>query len=352
MPGGPDRLRLHAAQRQGRGHLGDEPGRSEAATASCSRWKAAAGACRTGRPTERSCWSANYISVSESISIWSTSPSGEKVLLTPREGAEAVFYASARFGGDGKGIYVITDRDSEFQRLAYLDLATETAPLADPPSSGTWTSSTSPRTARPLAFVINEDGLGGPAPAGHGHAGRSVRRRSSPRAWSRPGVAPEQPRPGLHLVLRRAAPTDVYSLDVTTGKVDALDRERDRRPEHRAPSSSRSWSAGRAFDGRASPASSTGPPRRFTGQAAGRSSTSTAGRKGQFRPGFLGRNNYFINELGVAMIYPNVRGSTGYGKTFLKLDNGLQREGLRTGHRRAAGLDRDAAGPGRRPRSW
>ena len=30
----------------------------------------------------------------------------------------------------------------------------------------------------------------------------------------------------------------------------------------------------------------------------------------------MGRNNYYINELGVAMIYPNVRGSSGYGKTF------------------------------------
>ena len=38
---------------------------------------------------------------------------------------------------------------------------------------------------------------------------------------------------------------------------------------------------------------------------------------------FLGRNNYFINELGCAMIFPNVRGSAGYGKTFVKLDNGL-----------------------------
>ncbi len=50
------------------------------------------------------------------------------------------------------------------------------------------------------------------------------------------------------------------------------------------------------------------------------------GPEGQSRPIFLGRNNYFINELGVAMIYPNVRGSSGFGKSFLKLDNGLQRE--------------------------
>jgi dipeptidyl aminopeptidase/acylaminoacyl peptidase len=33
-----------------------------------------------------------------------------------------------------------------------------------------------------------------------------------------------------------------------------------------------------------------------------------------------------LNELGVALFYPNVRGSEGYGKTFLKLDNGFKRE--------------------------
>ena len=43
-------------------------------------------------------------------------------------------------------------------------------------------------------------------------------------------------------------------------------------------------------------------------------------------PDYLGRNNYFINELGCAMVFPNVRGSAGYGKTFLKLDNGFKRE--------------------------
>jgi dipeptidyl aminopeptidase/acylaminoacyl peptidase len=50
------------------------------------------------------------------------------------------------------------------------------------------------------------------------------------------------------------------------------------------------------------------------------------GPEGQARPSFLGRTNYFLNELGVAFIYPNVRGSTGYGKTFLQLDNGFLRE--------------------------
>jgi dipeptidyl aminopeptidase/acylaminoacyl peptidase len=51
------------------------------------------------------------------------------------------------------------------------------------------------------------------------------------------------------------------------------------------------------------------------------------GPEGQSRPGFIGQNNYLINELGIAIFYPNVRGSTGYGKRFVGLDNGpWQRE--------------------------
>lgn len=46
------------------------------------------------------------------------------------------------------------------------------------------------------------------------------------------------------------------------------------------------------------------------------------GPEAQSRPGFQGRSNYLLNEMGVAIFYPNVRGSTGYGKTFVGLDNG------------------------------
>lgn len=46
------------------------------------------------------------------------------------------------------------------------------------------------------------------------------------------------------------------------------------------------------------------------------------GPEAQSRPGFLGRNNYLLNEQGIAIFYPNVRGSTGYGKRFVAMDNG------------------------------
>lgn len=46
------------------------------------------------------------------------------------------------------------------------------------------------------------------------------------------------------------------------------------------------------------------------------------GPEGQSTAGFMGGGNYLLNELGVGVFYPNVRGSTGYGKTFVSLDNG------------------------------
>jgi dipeptidyl aminopeptidase/acylaminoacyl peptidase len=50
------------------------------------------------------------------------------------------------------------------------------------------------------------------------------------------------------------------------------------------------------------------------------------GPQTQTRPSFSGRIYYYVDELGVAIIYPIVRGSSGYSTTFLKLDNGYQRE--------------------------
>ena len=50
------------------------------------------------------------------------------------------------------------------------------------------------------------------------------------------------------------------------------------------------------------------------------------GPESQYRPGFSPIFQYYLKELGIAVIAPNVRGSAGYGKNFLKLDNGYKRE--------------------------
>ena len=50
------------------------------------------------------------------------------------------------------------------------------------------------------------------------------------------------------------------------------------------------------------------------------------GPEGQSRPDFLGSFNYYVQAMGIALIDPNVRGSTGYGKGYTMLDNGMKRQ--------------------------
>jgi dipeptidyl aminopeptidase/acylaminoacyl peptidase len=50
------------------------------------------------------------------------------------------------------------------------------------------------------------------------------------------------------------------------------------------------------------------------------------GPEGQEQPNFNPRRQSWVNELGAAVIIPNVRGSSGYGKTYLSLDNAEKRE--------------------------
>ena len=148
----------------------------------------------------------------------------------------------------------------------------------------------------------------------------------------------------LAFVLNSAqSPGDVYVLDRasnavtrwTESKVEGLDAGafRSQQPIR--------W---KSFDGREITGFITRPPPKFTGRRPVMIQIH-GGPEAQARPGFLGRWNYYVNELGIAIIEPNVRGSTGYGKTFVSLDNGDEARGLGPRHRRAVRLDRDAARP-------
>jgi dipeptidyl aminopeptidase/acylaminoacyl peptidase len=50
------------------------------------------------------------------------------------------------------------------------------------------------------------------------------------------------------------------------------------------------------------------------------------GPEAQSRPGFSSTVQYWVKELGVAVLVPNVRGSDGYGKTYVAMDNGFNRK--------------------------
>jgi dipeptidyl aminopeptidase/acylaminoacyl peptidase len=81
-----------------------------------------------------------------------------------------------------------------------------------------------------------------------------------------------------------------------------------------------------SFDGRQIPAFIYRPdPARFPGPRPVLIDLH-GGPQAQARPSFLGPESYLMTELGLALIVPNVRGSSGYGLSYLRLDDGERRE--------------------------
>jgi dipeptidyl aminopeptidase/acylaminoacyl peptidase len=273
-------------------------------------------------PDDRKLLVMELVSANESYLWLFDSSSGEKTLLTAREQGEKVMYRAGRFSTDGKGIYAATDFGSDFQRLAYIDLATKKPSFLtthipwdveefDLSSDGKW-----------IVFATNEDG------ASVLRLLDTANRREKPLPKLPNGMItdikfhPNGKEFGFSFLSAQAS--DVYSVDIRIGKLErwtssemgGLNPENFHNPELVR------W---KSFDGKMISGFVYKPMQGFTGKRPVMIEIH-GGPEDQFRPRFLGRRNYFINEMGVALIYPNVRGSSGYGKSFLKLDNGTLRD--------------------------
>jgi len=264
-----------------------------------------------------------YISINESYLHIVNIRTGTKELVTPKTG-EKISWSNARFAKDGKALFVATDQGSEYQRLGRLDLATKALmPLAPKLNWDVEGFELSP-DGKLLAFVSNEDGVS----VLHLIDVKTGRERSVPNLplGVISGLEWHANNRDLAFTLSSArSPADVYSLDVKSGKLErwtesetgGLDAQSFVEPE---------LVKLKSFDGLGISAFVYRPdPMRFPGRRPAIISVH-GGPESQSRPGFQARNNYYLNELGVALVVPNVRGSDGYGKTFLTLDNGFKRE--------------------------
>lgn len=266
---------------------------------------------------------AQYISANESYLWLVDAQSGKKTLLTPKTGNEPVAYDGALFSRDGQGLYVISDRGSEFQRLSYFDLATRT--YTELTSQIPWDVEDFDlsKDGKLLAFVTNEDGRSVL------HLLDTATRQARPVPKLPPGLIygiiwhPNNKDLGLTLLTARF-PADVYSLDVTTNQLQRW-TESETGGLNTANFAEAELIRWKSFDNKMISGFLYRPPSRFTGKRPVIIDIH-GGPESQSRPIFQGRDNFFLNELGVALLMPNVRGSTGYGKTFLKLDDGKLRE--------------------------
>jgi len=246
---------------------------------------------------------------------------GQKTRLGP-DAADSGWF-EARFAADGKGVFLISNVGSDFNQLVYLDMSSRRATPLRPEWKWDVDDVEVSPDARFVAFVANEDGYG----KLHVIDAQSHAEANLP-AIDKGVITAIRWRPvghelGFSMASART-PGDTYSINLDTKQVDrwtfsetgGLEAAQFSEPQliH--------W---KSFDGRAISGFLYPAAARFTGPRPVIIDIH-GGPEGQFRPTYIGVRNYYVNELGISMIFPNVRGSTGYGKTFLNLDNGVKRE--------------------------
>ena len=275
---------------------------------------------------------SKYVSISESYPGEVDLAAGT-LRLFPVDGGKAAF-GDFRFAGAGSAVYFVSDepvrgRQGEFLTLRYHDPAT--AEFRQLTGEVPWDVEAFEMAGdgRHLAYILNEDGIN--------------RLHVLALPERKPVALPELPvgligglsfspdGKRLAMTLNTASsPSDAYVIDLSNGRlarwtrseVGGLDTTRFASPSLIRYST---------FD-------RVGGKRRTIPAFYYRPATAVAetklpvvinihgGPEGQASPNFSATTQFLVNELGVAVLVPNVRGSSGYGKSYLRLDNAEKRE--------------------------
>ena len=251
---------------------------------------------------------------------------GEKTALMPTgtKRGDKIAYGEARFCKDGKGIYATTDSGSEYMNLAYVELGRPEIKYLVTGTAAKWDVERFDlsRDGKMLAYVKNEDGASVLHVLSLARKGQLAVPKLPPGVITSLGWHPNSHELGFSLT-NAPGPGDCYSLDVATGKLERWTTSETAVKTEAFPQAELvKW---KSFDGKEITGFLYKPPAKFTGKRPVLVLIH-GGPEGQTQATFLGRSNYYLNELGIALIYPNVRGSTGYGKTFTMMDNGFKRE--------------------------
>ena len=279
-------------------------------------------------PDDKQMAITRYLSATES-EIWLIDLANgqrRRVLPAPGEPQWASHYVGA-WSADGKALFFGSDRASEFTEVMRLDVArgSMTRLTAQTPWDAQLGSLSS--DGNTAAVVVNVDGRSelrlldssnGTARSQPSLAGLPA--GSVTRGEFHPKLAE------LALVVNSAqAPSEIHTLDVASGRVVPWTRAvgtEGLNLHTLPPQQIVRW---KSFDGRVISGVLSLPPARFTGRRPV-VMVMHGGPEAQAQQGWNGRLNFLIEQLGVALLEPNVRGSSGYGKTFISLDNGRLRE--------------------------
>lgn len=244
-------------------------------------------------------------------------------LLTPLTDLKAeIAYGGASYTKDGKGIYFTSDAIGEFQQLAMMSLADKRVTVLTEDIPWDVENFEVSHDGSQIAFTANVRGasalyffdtksrakkLVADLPVGVVSIGK----------WRKDDSE-------LSITVSSAqSASDVFSVNTKTMSLTRW-TESELGGLVSADLSDAKLVEWKSFDGKMISGFLYQPPKKFTGKRPVIINIH-GGPEGQSRPNFLGRNNYFVNELGCAILFPNVRGSAGFGKSFVKLDNGLLR---------------------------
>lgn len=266
-----------------------------------------------------------YISANES-EVWLLDlASGKTTKILPAAGSkERASYTASEFMNGDAGLYVVSDRASEFQEL--MSYRFSNRKLTRMSSHIAWDVS-GVEVSEDGAVVAAQFNVDGRSEL-HLFDGRTLKEMPAPAVPSGSvGSAAFNRRSGelLFSLNRAQGPSQLYSLAPASGRVEQWTRAYAPPGVDMAGFADQQIIRWKSFDGRSISGLLNPPPARFTGKRPVMILIH-GGPEGQATMGFKNRYNYFINELGMAVIEPNVRGSSGFGKSFIALDDGLKRE--------------------------
>ena len=263
------------------------------------------------------------LSVNES-NIYILNPAtNEKIQVGPILKGEQVSNGGARFSKDGKYIFFVTDFGNEFKRLARMNVDGTNIKYLTTEIKWDVNGFALEENGKRAIFSINEGGVT-----------KAYLLETETLVWK---LIPKMPVGLLSSFSWRnnsdefffsyssaTSNADVYSYDLKIGRSQRWTTSELGGIPEKALSDAKliKW---KSFDSLEISGFYFPPSEKFSGKRPVIINIH-GGPEGQSLPSFQGRNNYFLEELGVAIIYPNVRGSTGFGKTFVKLDNGMLRE--------------------------
>ena len=238
--------------------------------------------------------------------------------------AEPAIYEDPRYLPGGKSLIVISDRGSDNRQLVEIDLSTGAQTVLTPGLKWDVERFDLSDDGRVLAYSVNEDGFSRVV----------VQDRITRRALPQPALpkavltalkfSPDGRRIAIGLTSATSA-GDVWSWDVadgaltrwTTSELGELDPAQLAEPE---------LIRFKSFDGLSVPAFVYRPRGLPAGTRTPVIIDIHGGPESQTRPVWNYGAQYFADVLKATVILPNVRGSDGYGKRYLNLDNAEKRE--------------------------